>query len=470
MRNFGVTLRVLVTVLIFSGTSVATAGASKSSRLEVPCATQLAKGAVRLCTVSSPLITFHSSERRVPKPGTDFISQSTAEPADDVGYGTTSLWVASTGSGYAIFDASAGYQVSPTITTFTESGKKLATITPGLAYSLYSVLVHPPTGGIVIALDEKSHPAQGLTPASQSFTFTAWSANSGKKLWTTPNFSGQGNDDFRETSDGLYATAYFHDQYASVINLSTGSIRNFPILEGADFEGTVGNFIDVLTCIDNPVGGDDFERLISPTSGAIMSSFQAGVDDCDGSGPAPGRTLDLGQVDVVLNGNLGNAGLFEQTSYGTQSGISPNGSTLLVNGATSLGDCCVLSAYSLPSMRRLWTRTEMVSMKGDNGGILVGLLTNAKTNVQSFVGIDDQTGSVVWQQPTTGSSGELQVCAISMSETMIVANDQLIGLNLKTGHQNWYAKNDNVTCGNMLTGGAAYYFDTGVTIRQILTP
>jgi hypothetical protein len=476
VKRLGVAFAILLAAFLSTGLNIA--GASKSSQFHPTCAASApqTRASEQACVISTKVIQYHSAKGHVPKVGKIFINHSTTSPADDIGYGTSSLLVDSTGSGYAIYDATGGFQVSPTITTFTATGKELATITPGLAYSQFSFLSHPATGGIVLALNEKSHPAQGLTPASQSFTFTAWSVNSGKKMWTTPNFAGQGSNDFVETSNGLYATAYFHQQYASIITLSTGAISNPKILDQGTV-GAVGNFIDVQTCINNPVGGFDLERLVNPSSGSTVSSFQAGTDNCEAIGPTPAAdTLNLGEINLVLNGNSPNTGLFQNISFSNvsdgyaDSGFSPNGSTLFVDGQTPLGDCCVLSAYSLPSMRQLWKTSDMVKMIGDDGGVLVGLQLVFKTGDEYFVGINDTTGSILWKQPAPTDSGDLQVCAITATETLVVANNQLIGLNLLTGHQLWYANNDDVTCGNMLTGGAAYYFGSGVTLKQILTP
>jgi hypothetical protein len=474
MKRFGVSAVFLAVTLVYLGVFPAGATINSPTGFRSLCASS-ASANTKHCMSPTNALRFHTTKNKIPKVGTTFINWTTGSAADNFDYGGTSLWVASTGEGYVIYDATDGFQVAPTITTFSDSGKKLATISPSLSYSQFSVLSHPPTGGIIIALDQKSQPAQGLTPASQSFTFTAWSANSGKKMWTTPRIPGQGENEFVETSNGLYATADLYNQNASIVNLSTGAIRNSKILDEPSREGAIGNFIDVETCIENPVGGEDLQRLINPATGAVVSTFQAGIAfgcEVGQSQPArvPPRTLNIGNSNLVLNGNLGNAGLFQNTSYGAQSGISPDGSKLFISGGTKYGDCCIISAYSLPTMKRIWSRTEILKMEGDDGGVLVGLQTNAKTNSVSFVGINDHSGSTIWKQPTTSDSGELQVCAITTTQTLIVANYQLIGLNLQTGHQNWYEKNDNVTCGNMLTGGAAYYFNTDVAVEQFLTP
>jgi hypothetical protein len=369
------------------------------------------------------------------------------------------------GTGYVVTDTSIVVNTPQVVTTYNTEGKVLSTITPPVS-STFQIVPHPQTEGLLVASLPHKTPAQGLTPASTTYTFSAWSLATGKILWHTPSYVDNNPAELQVADTGQYAITYVNEHIPMVINLSTGAEKRYPVGEEI---GTVGLYLDVAACEKGPeLGGSNYyaevNTLVSPKSGAKVSSFQSeGDDECVGPGSRiPPGAANIGPFGINGDNDLG-VGLFTADSDGIAEAVVQNGRTLLTHGDAGL------TAYSIPSMRKLWSDPDTGGMIGTGGNVLLLQGTNPNTGNVTFWGINEFSGARLWSKPTSDS--DLQVCGMSTTQFLVSANSQLVVLELKTGKQLSYSSYNSETCNQMLGGsGASYYNTASVTVKQVLTP
>lgn len=377
-------------------------------------------------------------------------------------------------SGFSIIDSLTNLTTNrdeSTVTAYDAAGKELARLAPGsLTGECGAADVHVPgKGRLLLTMLVSIRKAEGFTPSSHSVALQAWSASTGKQVWSATlvpwtseegAYMGEGEckaydgalRGFSNTSDGRWGVELEGEngpQGGYVINLATGSVRHDPHALGA-----VGNA--VVDEMPNP-GNQEVEPngeykspifdLIDPVSGAVLGTLPGGVTHETPPALAPAGVI--------------------SSQCGADAGTSINGSLLLAQLSNETptneglpNECWGIDkvvAYALPEMRLVWQTPQAweASMMGDGGHVLLVVRKDCTSSEEVCVlGVDDETGSQQWElHPVVlyGESSGIELCGITSSEAMLWVNQQRVVIDLETGRQLSYAAASG--CSTILKGG-----------------
>lgn len=290
-------------------------------------------------------------------------------------------------SGFSIIDSLTNLTTNrdeSTVTAYDAAGKELARLAPGsLTGECGAADVHVPgKGRLLLTMLVSIRKAEGFTPSSHSVALQAWSASTGKQVWSATlvpwtseegAYMGEGEckaydgalRGFSNTSDGRWGVELEGEngpQGGYVINLATGSVRHDPHALGA-----VGNaVVDEMPNLGNqevePNGEYKYPilDLSEPASGAILGGIPNGV-----SFYAP---AELAPREVFLN---------NECAGGPPSAGENTEGTILFSMPSNEGYCSgagTVIAYSLPSLHEIWQTSAswQATMMGNGGNVLLG--------------------------------------------------------------------------------------------------
>ncbi len=313
-------------------------------------------------------------------------------------------------------------------------------------------------GRLIVTQTIVDTPAAGLKPATRSVDLTAWRADTGSQLWrvtvaeprtaeTWQQFSCGG---FGATLDGrwgVFSPSGIADYGISrVVNLENGELH-----DRRSASGTIGNW--VIAGADDP--WDTPQMVVDPRTWQAQGPFS-------------------GTVGYTNNRQWMATGLFSSYWSRGSPGVSPDG-TLFYSGA---------SAYSLPDMRRLWTVPSRSGFKdliiAANATVAIVLREpNDFGKEHGYVmAFDVSTGSQLWSLdlPIVMRSFDPrpQVCGLTARQLLLVANLQLVTIDLATGAQHSYRDNTDgeepEDCPPAVEGLYGLFAVGGKSVVQLLVP
>jgi hypothetical protein len=315
--------------------------------------------------------------------------------------------------------------------------------------------------------------AEKLThqPTGDTLTLSAFDATSGKKVWTTTLVSNSqtgvgcsstdgylgsqatGLPTFTTTFDGRWGVYQPDDQYdlshSVAIDLVTGKTYPKPNLYG-----TLGNWLTIakVSATNDPPAS---LTLTTPGSWASLGTLTLGDHGMVQDVPGPY------QLTLVTAGTQFPA---NDITNRTTAVITPDGKTLIgLQGSTAQGAPATTVAYSLPTMKQLWSipasPTSSETVAGINNSIVVIVRQPfAVDSALQLVALNTQSAAQVWEQDTTSDS---IVCDLTASQLVIVTADQLAFLGTGDGHQLTSVQNDtkdaynNYACPKVIAGGVS---------------
>jgi hypothetical protein len=377
------------------------------------------------------------------------VGTTLASPSQDAG-----VIANAAGDGFSVLTHSDG------LTTYDAAGSQETTIPPTVLDPSCGALDLnvPGAGRLVITQTDTTQPAAGLNAAKTTLELDAWNAQTGSEVWKATVGHAQGNSGFCGPSENDFGAATYLGATADgrwiavatggvggvVVNAVSGSTRSDPNLTG-----TIGDFI-----LDGqlPTGADQATvTLVNPSTGAPVGSFRTG-------GPA---------IDLYSNANYGvDLALKGSFRTGDDSSSPPSGLTSDGHSLLAWRNNRVV-AYSLPSMRQLWSTPADPEgtgywLYGDGGGVaVVGKLVNDNQILQ---GLDDTTGHLLWQI----TQGSTTYCGLSTSEVQIDVNGDFTNLAIKTGQQVSYVADNGAQCSTILPGGISV--NSSGAVVQTVTP
>lgn len=393
------------------------------------------------------------------------------------------------GQGFTVVDSvmDSDDQDGSYLQAYDAAGGELAKILPGsVTGECGAADVINSKGRLLIAEQVIHHDAQGIQPASDTLTLSAYSAVSGARLWTATldrddqngiscsaydgNLGSQSSSDttFTSTADGRWGIWQPDDSYdlsgSAAIDLTTGQVYRRPGLYGA-----LGDYAVVakMSQYHSPL------RLTLMTPGTWA---QHGTLTLGGSGM-------LEEIPGPYNPTLVTSGAqfpTDDVDDPTSAAITPDGTTLVgLRGNFAQGDPTTTVAYSLPAMKELWSiptpryYTDSVAGISDSVVVLARQENNGDGSTR-LMALNPQTGARIWQRVI---SSDLSVCALTSTQLVLLVNDQLAFLNPGTGAQTSYqsdpAQDDSgdSACPSMLAGGVSgVSVSDDNTVTQLASP
>lgn len=426
-------------------------------------------------TPSNSAVSTPGSTASAPAPGTTLASVQ--------GDGRINVISNPQGQGFTVVDSlSSGDQDESFLQAYDAAGNPLAKVPEGsITGECGAADVINARGRLLIAEKLNHQDAQGIQPASDTLTLTAYDATSGNQIWTTTLDSSDQNGidcgaydgylgsqasgapTFTATFDGRWGVYQPDDRYdlshSIAIDLTTGKTYPKPNLYGA-----LGNWVTIA----NKATEDDYPVSLTLTTPDRWSAL---------------GTLTLGNG--MLEKLPGPDDLELATSgaqFPTDNVYNPTAAAITPDGKTLIGyQERATVAYSLPTMKKLWSTGAAGSVDGINDTIAVLTQDNGDGGT-SLIALNTQSGAKVWQQ---NIKSKASVCALTTTQMVILVNGQLAFLNTNDGHQTSYqAANtqDNSgqpICPGLLAGGVSglslnNYDNTGAnnnyTVTQLATP
>ncbi len=410
---------------------------------------------------------------------------SSAEPASPPPLGTTltrhedagSVTVIAGGSGFSLVGYPERGEASPGVITFAQSGQQLAEI-PSTAMTPECGAIDtsaPSLGRLILTEHVSAKPAEGIYPELFSATLDAWSAQTGKHLWSAmvvpprrekiecnpyANFA---PTSFNVTSNGRWAAWSLAVPYGGcnscqpaggdVVNLTTGAIRSDPRLYGV-----LGAYI-----VDSrPYQPVTTVTITNPADGANLGSFMVTqarhfVDNASEQ-----------MVPLAASNYFPNA----------PAALSSDGDRLIMLESKEDGLGTIV-AYSLPGMGVEWrwhpahggARSAVPELVADGGDVLL-IYAEEPSGDQALMALDDRTGRVLWSLPSLPNEEKSTgpVCGASNSETLAYVNGDYAILDIHSGKQISY-ESTGPACGTILPGGIeVQQAEQSTTVVQRLTP
>jgi hypothetical protein len=393
------------------------------------------------------------------------------------------------GKGFTVVDSLLdGNQDESYLQAYDAAGNALAKLPPGsLTGECGAADVINGRGRLLITEKVIHHDAQGIQPASDTLTMTAFDATTGAQVWTTTldsrdqngisctAFDGDlgsqnsGDTTFTSTANGRWGVYQPDDTYdlshSVAIDLTTGKTYPRPGLYGA-----LGNYVAVAR-MSNFLHSPVRLTLMTPGSWAAHGTLTLGDSGMFEEIPGPDNPT------LVTSGAQFPT---DDVADPASAVITPDASTLIgVRGNFDQGEPTTTVAYSLPSMRELWSiptpKYYSDSVEGVNNSIVVlARQQNDGDGVTRLMALSTQSGAKVWQQNIKVS---VLVCALTSSQLVLLVNDQLAFLNAGTGVQTSYqadgtqdGSGDN-TCPAVLAGGVSgVSVGSDNTVSQLATP
>ncbi len=393
------------------------------------------------------------------------------------------------GRGFTVVDSLLdGDQDESYLQAYDAAGNALAKLPPGsLTGECGAADVINSKGRLLIAEKVIHHDAQGIQPASDTLTMTAYDAATGAQVWTATldnrdengidctaydgDLGDQANGDttFTSTVNGQWGVYQPDDTYdlshSVAIDLTTGKTYPRPGLYGA-----LGNYVAVAK-MSNFLHSPVRLTLMTPGSWVAHGTLTLGDSGMFEEIPGPyNPTLVTSGAQFPTN----------DVTDPTSAVITPDASTLIgVRGNYDQGEPTTTVAYSLPSMRKLWSiptpkyYTDSVASIS-NSVVVLARQRNDGDGVTRLMALSTQSGAKVWQQNIKVS---VSVCALTSSQLVLLVNDQLAFLNASTGVQTSYQADSTQdgsgddTCPDVLAGGVSGVgVNSDNTVIQLATP
>ena len=297
-------------------------------------------------------------------------------------------------------------------------------------------------GRLLLAEKIDHHEAQGIQSATDTLNLSAYKADSGERMWTVTlvrdatdgigcsaygghlGADSNGGQTFSTTFDGHWGV-YQPDSggdpaHSLAIDLSTG--RTY---RKAALYGTLGDWV-VIAHRSADTDSPDALTLTTPGSWPALGTLSLGDDGMLQALPAAGDLTLVASGAQLPSNSAGSP---------TAAAVTPDGRTLVGRRTTGDRGGTETVAYALPTMRKLWSLPTPQytddSVNGLNDAIVV--LQNDDTDASTrLTALDVHTGTRVWQRRI--EKGAL-VCALTRTQLVLVANDQLAFVDPANGRQ-----------------------------------
>jgi outer membrane protein assembly factor BamB len=395
------------------------------------------------------------------------------------------------GQGFTLVDSILGTNDADQsyLQPYSASGQALTEIPPGsISGECGAADIINSKGRLLLAEQIITHPAQGIRSASYSLTLTAYSVTTGQKLWTAAlernvqdepsctaydGYLGSQNGadaTFTMTANGQWGVWQpddAHDLSGSIaVDLTTGKLYPKP-----DLYGALGNYVTFATM------SSEFDSLTALTMTTPGAWPHLGTLTLDNTG-------DLYQIPGPYQLQLATSGAQfpnNDVTNPTAAAVTPAGNTLIgLQGNYDQGGPDATVAYALPSMKKLWS-IPMPSGYFDtiegisNSEVLLGRTQINGDNTMVLMALDPRTGRRIWQQSIGGGG---QVCLLTTTQVVVLANSQLAFLDASTGQQASYESDTaiddsgNDECPSVLAGGVSglIYDGQSGAVTQLATP
>ncbi|MGQ0482931.1 MAG: hypothetical protein ACT4O0_18140 [Pseudonocardia sp.] len=306
------------------------------------------------------------------------------------------------------------------VTVYSSSGQRLTTtpapLSPGGDCGL-AILRQSTERVIILSSREEETPPQGLVKGVIEQKLDAFDAATLEKLWTATISTVPSTGEsvrlhscsiyswtlehlFRGTKDGKYGLATFGKQ-SVVVDLNTGQAK--PASEAIE---VVGNWL--ARTDPDPQKSGDFVALTDPWSGAVY-----------------GRT-DSREIYFALSSRL------YSNSADMILALSPDATIAVIQEQG-------LSAYRLPAFQKIWHRNyqEASGIGIFTQGDQAAEFAHPTNGPHGSVAVDISSGSPLWRIDAG------QVCLARGNTIAIIANNQLVFVNARSGEQISY--NPDVT-------------------------
>ncbi len=357
------------------------------------------------------------------------------------------------GDGFTVIHDLLGtnYAEASTLDTYDVAGSQLASLSAGsFTGDCGAADVVNSAGRLVITLLITTTPARGITPETYGLKMTAWNATNGSRVWSTtlvpnqnqqiscpPSMDGIVADlwDLIATHNGQWGVfeqpltdSNGNSEYVA-INLTTG--KTYP---NPNLVGILGN--DVVTgtgASDTGSNGPTTLTVTTPGSWTPLGTA-AGSGAQNGNPQLPGDLSGAGNYpqDFAVTGYTGNYG---SPGEGIGAVATPDGSTLVSIYSDGNGNSWY-RGYTLPSLKQLWS---VPVPSGDNDQIAgisdtALLITRASSDGGGdtyLLDLSPKTGQQQWKTDITSGS----VCALTSTQVLVEANNQLATLSEASGKQ-----------------------------------
>lgn len=471
-RRRSLTIAAFVGVVVLMG--ACSKGSAQPSAASVGSGTDTTSSAATIESPSSTTATSSTTPADAPSQGTE-LTQPVSDEAVNV---VANLQ----GSGFTVL--SLDDDGGTTAQAYDSSGGTLALLSGSDMEGFCGLLdVNTAVGRELVVETVEHSDAQGIDGASNTQTLTAFDTTSGNQVWAR-KLAIRGDDDggdlscpagtpttptnIQVTLDGAWVV-YQPDgsdlTHTVAVDLSNGEVH-----KKSGLYGTVGNYI-----VADPTGDSNelsSVRLTLPDHWSDLGTLWLDERMLDGlPGPDQGSLAPAGSQ--LPNQTAGSP---------TLAAVTPDGRTIIgvqhLNGQHGVTNT---SSYALPSTHRRW---KLVPPRGDEDSLVA--LSNTLAVIQrSIIGDPDSTdllaldpthGKTIWKLHIKTSA---DVCALTSTELVVLAHDQLIFLDAKNGDQLSYeddavkdAATGEASCPTLLAGGlTGLSVDeaTGV-VTQLATP
>ncbi|MEV4518004.1 PQQ-binding-like beta-propeller repeat protein [Dactylosporangium sp. NPDC049525] len=306
-------------------------------------------------------------------------------------------------------------------------------------------------------------PAAGINQATDSLQLTAWDAKTGARAWSvTPVPSSTDRLACQAYDGNLANVSITQDGNWAVLLRSTTSVaidlRDGHLYPRADLLGTLGNYVVVGTDHTYYAGHPNTATMTIPGDWKTLGTFKTG-------------NADAGTVSIGGTGQLAVTGLAydDATGAGHSTVSTPDGNEIIsVVGNGPSGIPLVINAYELPSAHLLWsikTPTYYTdAILAVNASIALIERTGNDHGDVEYMALNVKTGKVAWSQKIVGAV----VCALTSSQILMNANNQLATLDATNGKQLSYKNGSD--CPHVVGTGLTGVGHDGKQVLQILNP